>query len=227
MRGAKDAGADDIVVVDSHGAGGDRNFNSVVPDLLEEGCRYFSQYRWFDFETLLREGCDAAIIVGMHAMAGTPDGVLAHTASYNTWVECRINDQPVGETAILAALCSHHGCPIVMVTGDEAACREAEELITPPPVTVAVKRGIGRFSAIHLHPEAAHRLIQEKTAQALRDVRSVGLYRPAEPCTVEVQFTSPEIAQGYLTIEEIEPAGPCGIKATGPTWRDAWRRIGW
>jgi D-amino peptidase len=113
------------------------------------------------------------------------------------------------------------------VTGDEAVCREAAALTTPPPVTVAVKRGIGRFSAIHLHPEAAHRLIEEKTAQALRDVRSVGVYHPAEPCTVEVQFTSPEIAQGYLSTEGIEPAGHCGIRATGPTWRDAWRLIGW
>jgi len=152
VRGATDAGADDIIVVDTHGAGGDRNFNSVIRESLQEGCRYFSQYQWFDFEALLLEGCDAAIIVGMHAMAGTSDGVLAHTASYKTWMECRINGQPVGETAILAALCSHHGCPVVMVTGDEAVCREAEKLVTPSPVTAAVKRGIGRFSAVHLHP---------------------------------------------------------------------------
>ena len=34
----------------------------------------------------------------------------------------------VGETGINAALCGHWGCPVLLVTGDEATCREAKDL---------------------------------------------------------------------------------------------------
>lgn len=225
--GAKNAGANDIIVVDTHGAGGDRNFNSLIRESLEEGCRYLSQNNWLDFESVLRESCDAAIIIGMHAMAGTPDGVLAHTVSYNTWMECRINNEQVGETAILAALCSHYDCPVVMVSGDDATCREAMRFIDRPPVTAAVKKGIGRFSAIHLHPNEAHRLIEHSTTEALQNIDNFGVYRPAEPCTVEIQFTSPDNAEWFLKQEKIDPAGSCGIATTGQTWREAWSNFGW
>lgn len=225
VRGAKKAGADDIVVVDTHGAGGDRSFNSVVREYLEPGCRYFSQNRWFDFEVLLDEGCDAAMLIGIHARAGTPDGVLAHTASYKTWAECRIDGKPAGETAILSALCSHYDCPVVMVSGDEAVCREAEAQITPPPVTAPVKRGVGPHSAIHLHVEAAHWLIEEKVEEAIGKIGSIGMYKPASPCTVEVDYTAAEYAQGYKDVQGVELAGDCGIRITAPTWREAFRLI--
>ena len=38
VRGAKAAGATEIVVVDCHGAGGDWTFNSLIPELLDEDC---------------------------------------------------------------------------------------------------------------------------------------------------------------------------------------------
>lgn len=225
VRGAKKAGVDDIIVVDTHGAGGDRSFNNVVRESLEEGCRYLSQYKWFDFETLLAEGCDAAMLVGIHAKSGTPDGVLSHTASAESWQDCRIDGKSVGETAILSALCSHYNCPVIMITGDEAVCREAEQLITPPPVTVPLKRGLGRYSAVHMHPEAAHRLIEDKTVEALGNISSIGLYRPSEPCTVEVDFSTPEAAQGYVKAGIAEPVGERGIRVTARDWREAFRNV--
>src|SRR5229473_2353016 len=120
VRGAKAAGAEQIVVVDCHGAGGGWNFNSLVPELLEQGC-------------------DAALFVGMHARAGTPDGVLCHTISTTNWRNLWFNDRLVGETGINAALCGHYHCPVALVTGDEATCREARELLGNGVTTVAVK----------------------------------------------------------------------------------------
>src|ERR1051325_10339342 len=81
VRGAKAAGATEIVVVDCHGAGGDYTFNSLLPDLLDPACEFVVQSRWTGYTEFLEQGCDAALLVGMHAMAGTPDGVLSHTVS--------------------------------------------------------------------------------------------------------------------------------------------------
>ena len=78
---------------------------------------------------MFEQGCDCCLLVGMHARAGTPDGVLCHTISTTTWRNLCFNDDLVGESGINAALCGHYGCPIALVTGDEATCREARELI--------------------------------------------------------------------------------------------------
>ena len=79
VRGAKAAGATEIVVMDCHGAGGDYTFNSLVPDLLDPDCEYVVQSEWTEYTELLEQGCDAALFVGMHAMAGQRDRrPLAH-----------------------------------------------------------------------------------------------------------------------------------------------------
>src|SRR6516165_8693154 len=105
VRGAKAAGATEIVVMDCHGAGGPYSFNSLVPELLDPACEYVVQEEWTEYTAFLESGCDAALFVGMHAMAGTADGVLSHTVSGQAWQNLRFNGTLVGETGINAALC--------------------------------------------------------------------------------------------------------------------------
>ena len=111
VRGAKAAGATEIVVMDCHGAGGEYDFNSLVPDLLDPACEFVVQRSGRSTRASSRQGCDAALFVGMHAMAGTPDGVLSHTVSGQAWQSLSFNGTLVGETGINAALCGHWGCP--------------------------------------------------------------------------------------------------------------------
>ncbi|MGN6379694.1 MAG: M55 family metallopeptidase, partial [Gaiellales bacterium] len=40
VRGARAGGADEIVVMDCHGAGEDWNFNSLIPEELDPDCEY-------------------------------------------------------------------------------------------------------------------------------------------------------------------------------------------
>ena len=129
--------------MDCHGAGGDYTFNSLLPDQLEDGCEFVVQNEWTEYTAFLEEGCDAALFVGMHAKAGTPDGVLSHTVSSQGWHDLRFNGVSVGETGINAALCGTWGCPVVLVTGDDASCREGKALLGDGLTTVAVKRGPG------------------------------------------------------------------------------------
>ena len=126
VRGAKAAGATEIVVMDCHGAGEGWTFNSLIPEELDPACEFVVQNEWTEYTEFLEEGVDAALFVGMHAMAGTRDGVLAHTVSGSSWWRLRFNGVEVGETGINAALCGTWGCPVLLVTGDEASCREGE-----------------------------------------------------------------------------------------------------
>ena len=118
MRGAKRAGANEIVVMDCHGAGKGWTFNSLIPERLDPACEWVVQNEWTEYTQALEDGCDAALFVAMHAMAGTPDGGLCHTVSGSQWHNLWFNGTLVGETGINAALCGHWECPVVLVTGD-------------------------------------------------------------------------------------------------------------
>src|SRR5437660_7954904 len=173
VRGAKAAGATEIVVMDCHGAGKGWNFNSLIPELLDPACEFVVQEQWTEYTEFLEQGCDAALFVGMHAMAGAERGVMNHTVSGQQWRNLWFNGRVVGETGINAALCGAWGCPVLLVTGDRAVCREARELLGEGLVTASVKTGIGRFSARQLPALRARELIEEAAGRALQDTAAV------------------------------------------------------
>ena len=177
-RGARSAGATEIVLMDCHGAGSGYQFNSLLPDLIDPDCEFVVQSEWTEYTGILEQGCDAALLVGMHAMAGTADGVMNHTVSGTGWREVRFNGRPVGEVGINAALCGTWGCPVLMVTGDEAVCRESAALLGDGLVTVPVKQGLGRFSARHKTPETARRMIAKAAEKAVRQPQGGRAVRP-------------------------------------------------
>jgi len=222
VRGAKAAGATEIVVMDCHGAGGDYTFNSLVAEDLDPGCEFVIQSEWTEYTAFLESGCDAALFVGMHALAGTPDGVLSHTVSGQAWQSLKFNGTLVGETGINAALCGNWGCPVVLVTGDRAVCREAAVLLGEGLTTVEVKEGLGRFSARSKTPAEARRLIEDGAKKALKDLKAVPPYDPGRPCEIEVVFTTPDRLEEYRNRRGVEVTGPVTIVSRGDDWWQAW-----
>src|SRR6266566_2557816 len=178
VRGAKAGGATEVVVMDCHGAGSGNDFNSLVPELLDPDCEFVVQEHWTEYTDFLEQGADAALFVGMHAMAGTRDGVLAHTVSGSSWWRLRFNGVEVGETGINAALCGAWGCPVVLLTGDEASCREGTHLLGAGLTTVAVKKGLARFSARQFPALKARDLIEAGARASLADPTAVAPYVP-------------------------------------------------
>ncbi|HEY7207953.1 MAG TPA: M55 family metallopeptidase [Gaiellaceae bacterium] len=225
VRGARAAGATEVVVMDCHGAGGDWSFNSLVPELLDPGCEYVVQHEWTEYTEFLEQGCDAALFVGMHAMAGTPDGVLSHTVSGQAWQNLRFNGTLVGETGINAALCGHWGCPVLLVTGDRAVCREGRELLGDSLTTVEVKQGLGRFSARQLPPVKARTLIEEGGRKALGDLTAVAPYDPGRPCEIALDFASNDRLQEYANRKGVEVTGPRSLVSRADDWWTAWSQF--
>jgi D-amino peptidase len=225
VRGAKAAGATEIVVVDCHGAGGPWTFNSLIPELLDPDCEWVAHHRWTGYTELLEQGCDAALFVGMHAMAGTTDGVLSHTISSEVWPNLRFNDTRVGETGINAAVCGHRNCPVVAVTGDEATCREARALLGDGLVTVAVKRGLTRTSARQIPPVRARQMIEAGCREALSNPARVKPYQPERPTTIRVELSDAEKVERYRNRVGVEIVGPREVIARGDDFWQAWLRL--
>lgn len=222
VRGAKAAGAKEIVVMDCHGAGGDYTFNSLVADKLDPACEFVVQSEWTEYTAFLESGCDAALFVGMHAMAGTPDGVLSHTVSGQAWQNLRFNGTLVGETGINAAVCGNWGCPVLLVTGDRAVCKEGRELLGSGVTTVEVKEGLGRFSARMLTPARARELIEDASKRALKDLKAVQPYDPGRPCEIRIEFTSPDRLSEYRNRKGVEVLDARTLVSRADDWWTAW-----
>jgi len=225
VRGARAAGATDVVVMDCHGAGGERSFNSLRPELLDDGCEFVVQREWTEYTGVLEQGCDAALFVGMHAMAGTGDGLMSHTVSGTDWRSLRFNGREVGETGINAALCGAWGCPALLVTGDQAVCREGRELLGDGLTTVQVKTALGRFSARHTTPSTARDLIEAGTRRALADLGAVAPYDPGRPCEIRVELGAPDHTEQFRHHPAVETVDSRTIVSRADDWWTAWRQF--
>jgi D-amino peptidase len=225
VRGASAAGAAEIVVMDCHGAGEEWNFNSLIPELLDEACDFVVQDEWTEYTAFLESEVDAALFVGMHAMAGTRLGVMNHTVSGQVWQNLWFNGLLVGETGINAALCGTWGCPVLMVTGDVAACDEARELLGQPLVTVAVKQGIGARSARNIAPLRARALIEDGARRALADLSAVEPYLPGSPCEIQVEYKNTLAPDALRHRQGVERLSDRMIVSRADTWWDAWRQF--
>jgi D-amino peptidase len=225
VRGCKRAGVTDITVIDGHGAGGAWNFKSLIPERLEPGAQYVLGYTRARYITPLQEGCDAALFIGAHAMAGTPDGVLSHTVSSQTWYNARINDTLVGESGIVAAICGAFDCPGIFVSGDAATCREVKALLGEEVVAAPVKEGLTRFSAKHLASSEACAMIEDHVCHALTNRPWPKPLKFTPPVRFEVELASAERSTEFLGKPGVEVLNPRRVVATGETFWEAWDRF--
>jgi D-amino peptidase len=158
-------------------------------------------------------------------MAGTRDGVLAHTVSGSSWWRLRFNGVEVGETGINAALCGQWNCPVLLVTGDDASCREGRALLGEGLTTVAVKQGLGRFSARQFPAAKARDLIEAGAKQALQDLRAVAPYEPDRPCEITVDYNTSDHVEKLRHRAGVEITESRQIVSRADDWWTAWRQF--
>lgn len=225
VRGAIAAGATEIVAVDCHGAGGDWTFNSFVPELLHPDCEWVAHHAWSRYTEMFETGCDACLLVGMHARNNTPDGVMCHTISTVQWRNLWFNDDLVGESGINAALCGHYGVPVALVTGDTAVIRECREFLGDGFTGVAVKKGLTRFSARQIPPVRARQMIEDGAREALQNLSRVKPYIPARPTRITVEIDTVDKASNFKGRHGVEFVEPLKVVSTGADWLQAWDQV--
>ena len=193
VEGAREAGATEIVV---HDCGFIRNASPIGQVLhyedLPRGVRIaLGEAR---LRQVVDSSCDAAFLLGHHAMAGVEDGVLAHTFSSVSVKGMWLNGRPVGEIGIEALQLGVFDIPVVMVASDEAGCREAREWLGNVELA-PVKKGLSTHAAISMHPEDACDLIRDKAAQGLRRFADFSPFRIDPPYELRVECYTEEQAR--------------------------------
>ena len=202
IEGALAAGATEIIVRDSHGSA-----LNLLPEMLNRNSKLLRD--WSEGPMYMMEGIDgsfdAAIYVGYHARAGTPNGVLDHTSSGNV-TDVSINGVSMPETGYNALMAGYYDVPVVFVAGDKAVCDQAEELLGNVE-TVAVKEGIGA-AALNLHPEVAREQIRAGVERALRNLDDYEPYKLDAPYTLVLTLkTEQNIYRGAALYPGAERTG--------------------
>jgi len=191
VAGARQGGADDVWVVDGHGSG-----HNFLVEALAPGAHYITGPGSVQPLTGLDETFDAVLLVGFHAMAGTPNAVLDHTQSSTSWMNFWVNDIRMGEIGQMALVAGHYGVPVVFCSGDASACAEARTLLGEIE-TASVKTGYGRTKAVLPAPSESRQRITDGVARSLGRVRKAKPYRLSLPLTVRIEFQKTSFSEPY------------------------------
>jgi D-amino peptidase len=178
VEGAADAGATEFVVRDSHGAK-----QNLLPADLDPRAQLLRGQN--SGPKNMMEGIDesfgAAIFIGYHARAGTPNAILAHTSNGNV-IDFSINGVSMPEAGYNALVAGLYNVPVVFVAGDQAFVDQARTLLGPV-AAFATKRAIDG-AVLSLSPERARTEIRLRVASALKNRVAQKPYKLAPPYTM-------------------------------------------
>jgi D-amino peptidase len=182
IKGALDAGADEIIVRDAHG-----DARNILPDELHRSARLWRG--WADTPLSMMEGIDdsfdAVMFVGYHAAADIPDATLKHTMSGRV-AEVRLNNILMAEAGLNAVMAGLFNVPVIFISGDRAVCEYSKQTFTDIE-TVSVKDGKGA-AALSIHPEAACELIRKHAAKSMMQLDTYTPFQPTSPYTFNVRY---------------------------------------
>jgi D-amino peptidase len=183
VEGCIAGGARRIVVRDAHY----RGFNFIW-DQLHPRAEYIQGGSPRERMPDLRR-FDGLILLGYHAMGGTPEAILEHTWSSRGWQNFYINGTRCGEIAIDGGIAGDNGVPVLMVSGDDKTCREAKRFLKDV-VTVQVKKGTDVEGGQLLPLDEAHALIRRGAEQACREYKRFKPWKVKRPVRMRLELVS-------------------------------------
>jgi D-amino peptidase len=205
IGGAFDGGASEVLVSDGHSFG-----RNILIEALDPRARLnsgtpspFSMLQGVD------SGVEGVIFVGYHARIGTQNAILEHTWSDERVANLTIQGEPCGEIGLNAAVCGHFEIPVIMISGDLAACAEAQALI-PGIEAVIVKKASGRMAAELLPPSVTHEMIGKSASKAVQDLklgRSAKPHKLQPPIHMAIDFVQSEMADKAALLPGIARTG--------------------
>ncbi|MEU3958649.1 M55 family metallopeptidase [Streptomyces buecherae] len=210
-----------VLVADAHGP-----FRNLLPEALDRRARLVrGKPRPLGMLAGLDGSTEAVLLVGYHGRAGAGPAVLAHTMS-DAVLDVRVAGRSLGEIGLNAAMAGHLGVPVVLLSGDDTACDELNELV-PEARTVAVKQAIGQSAAVTLHPEEARERLRDASARAVTraGLRGQRLGFPG-PVEVEVDLANPTTVDLATLVPGVtRDAGGRTVAFTAADFAEAYRLV--
>jgi D-amino peptidase len=217
ISAAFDAGATEVVVVDSHG-----DKTNLQPAKLDRRATLISGGpRPLGMMAGIDASFAAAVFIGYHARASTADAILDHTYTGSikgVWFD----GVELGEGGLNAAVAGFYGVPVVFVSGDRAVNEEMTALI-PNLQGVEVKEAIGRTAAHMIHPQEAVERIAAGVRQALEDRAQVAPLTFGAPVTLRIEVADAGQADQVMFVPGTTRAGSRTVEYVAPDAVAAYR----
>jgi len=172
VKASFDAGAASVVINDSHGSGYNIIFEELDPRCEIIHGRNCSGPHWLPE---LDSSYDAMLLVGMHSMAGTENGLLQHSK----W-DLNRGEIFLSEASMAAAIAGDFDVPAVFVSGDDMLTKEVKEKI-PSIEALAVKKSLSAYQGRSMMPERARDLIYQGVMKALKSRMQIKPYKIPGP----------------------------------------------
>jgi D-amino peptidase len=210
VRAAKESGATEIVVSDSHGNG-----ESLLIEEFPKDVRIVRSWpRHGSMMAGLDSSFDAALFVGYHASTTNMRGVRAHTFSSAHFTRVALNGNAVTEGAFNAAYAGALGVPTVFASGDDAAMEELKSRLGNIE-TAETKKNLGFHSAETLTPEASCERIGAGVKAALARLHDFKPYTIKAPVTLEISFKNYTPAEMLSYLRSVERVDSHTIRFVG------------
>lgn len=181
-------GVKDIVVKDAHGSG----FNFLIEDLHPDALYVMGGLRVDQRFPLLDSSFTGAFLIGYHAKSGTKQAIRDHTISSHSWQSIAINGIEIGEIGLDSLLFGLHNVPIMLVTGDDKACKEVKEFLGEDVVTYITKYSLGRHAGIMLPPKRVYKELAEVVKRAIDNSKKCSPFYLNPPYEMVVRYMSTE-----------------------------------
>ncbi len=204
VKGALKAGAEKVVVNDSHGT-----MRNLLPEELHpEAELIIGSPKPMSMLEGLSKDFDGTFFIGYHARSGA-FGVLSHTYSGRVVADLKVNGRSVGEPGLNGLVSNFYGVPVALISGDQFAVGEARDLF-PGVVGVITKEAIGRYVAKCPSPEKAQKMIEEGAFKAVNLLKNgeIGRIQVPSPIEIQLKFLNPgmvDLAQNLPGSERIDP----------------------
>jgi D-amino peptidase len=212
VRGAIDAGADDVIVADGHWDGS----NILIEELDPRARLNSGSPSPFSMMQGIDETVDGVFFVGYHARNGSPNAILDHTWSSKRVANVWINDLLTGEYGLNGAVAGHFGVPVIMASGDQTACAQIVEQLGDIE-TAVVKQASGRFAAEVLAPQVTQDMIYMAASRAVQRLEDNDVPDPfvvETPVRVTVEFFTSDMADRASRIPFTQRDGRCVSMST-------------
>ncbi|WP_017581599.1 M55 family metallopeptidase [Nocardiopsis valliformis] len=216
IGGLFEGGATEVLVNEAHST----MRNLLLEELDERATMITGRHKELSMVEGVQAGdVDGIVFLGYHCGAGE-DGVLAHTYLPNAITGVWLDGQPASEGYLNAAVVAEYGTPVILVTGDDRACEDAESY-APFARTVAVKDHVSRYAARCRPPARTAADIREAAEKAML---LAGRLEPASTAekAMEIEVDSAQLAQAAAMVPGVTRTGTRRVRYTSP---DAYEMI--
>ncbi|MCX5150530.1 M55 family metallopeptidase [Streptomyces sp. NPDC058290] len=217
VLGFLDGGAEQVLINEAHWS-----MRNLLLEQLDERAELLTgRHKSLTMVEGVQHGdVDGIAFIGYHTGAGT-SGVLAHTYLANSITGVWLNGTRASEGLLNAHVVAEYGVPVVLVTGDDLTCVDADGY-APDAVKVAVKDHVSRYAAVCRTPArtAADIRAAAKEAAALAVRRE-----PARggPYGVELEFDAEHLAMAATVVPGVERSGERRVAYTSETMYEGIR----